>query len=177
MRLQPLAEGNHSLPAVRSTRKRRLLTFGHGGEQHLKKTQLARQLIEQVKRWLPDKPVEVVARDVATPRSPSGEPGFSFPADAASASALRSSEPSPHIGRPGAPAQVPGVTLEGDLDPLPRDTFVQYAETGITGGFLWNSGTIFGGESGGTPTPRDYANAISSGLSTPLVLRPGKVAG
>lgn len=82
--------------AVRSTRKRRVLTFGHvwvvlavlvpvpfsgrvwalpilfrlfrteadcqkRGEQHLKKTQLARQLIELVKRWLPDKPVELVA--------------------------------------------------------------------------------------------------------------------
>lgn len=82
--------------AVRSTRKRRLLTFGHvwvvlavlvpvpfsgrvwalpvlfrlfrtqadcqkTGGTHLKKTQLARQLVEQVKRWLPDKPVELVA--------------------------------------------------------------------------------------------------------------------
>jgi hypothetical protein len=82
--------------AVRSTRKRRLLTFGHvwvvlavlvpvpfsgrvwalpvlfrlfrtqadcqkTGGKHLKKTQLARQLVEQVKRWLPDKPVELVA--------------------------------------------------------------------------------------------------------------------
>jgi hypothetical protein len=82
--------------AVRSTRKTRLLTFGHvwvvlavlvpvpfservwalpilfrlfrtradcqkRGGQHLKKTQLARQLIEQVKRWLPDKDVELVA--------------------------------------------------------------------------------------------------------------------
>ncbi len=27
----------------------------------MKKTQLARQLVEQVKRWLPDKPVELVA--------------------------------------------------------------------------------------------------------------------
>ena len=82
--------------AVRSTRKRRLLTFGHvwvvlavlvpvpfservwalpilfrlfrtqadcqkRGGQHLKKTQLARQLIELVKRWFPDKCVELVA--------------------------------------------------------------------------------------------------------------------
>lgn len=82
--------------AVRSTRKRRLLTFGHvwvvlavlvpvpftervwalpilfrlyrtqadcqkSGEKHLKKTQLARQLVELVKHWLPDKLVEVVA--------------------------------------------------------------------------------------------------------------------
>ncbi len=31
------------------------------GEPHLKKTQLARQLIELVKRWLLDKPVELVA--------------------------------------------------------------------------------------------------------------------
>jgi hypothetical protein len=82
--------------AVRSTRKRRLLTFGHvwvvlavlvpvpftgrvwalpllfrlfrtqadcqkRGGKHLKKTQLARQLIELVARWLPDKCLELVA--------------------------------------------------------------------------------------------------------------------
>jgi hypothetical protein len=31
------------------------------GEPHLKKTQLARQLVEQVKRWLPDTSMELVA--------------------------------------------------------------------------------------------------------------------
>jgi hypothetical protein len=81
---------------VRSTRRTRLLTFGHvwvvlsvllpvpfservwalpvlfrlyrtqadcqkRGGTHVKKTQLARQLLEQVSRWLPHKPVEVVA--------------------------------------------------------------------------------------------------------------------
>ncbi len=81
---------------VRSTRRRRLLTFGHvwvvvavlvpvpfsqrvwalpilfrlyrtqadcqkHGEPHLKKTQLARQMVEMVSRWLPDKPLELVA--------------------------------------------------------------------------------------------------------------------
>jgi hypothetical protein len=84
------------LDPVRSTRRRRVLAFGHvwvvlsvlvpvpfservwalpilmrlyrsqadcqkKGDKHQKKTQLARLLVEQVSRWLPDKPVELVA--------------------------------------------------------------------------------------------------------------------
>lgn len=84
------------LDAVRSTRRRRVLAFGHvwvvlsvlvpvpfservwalpvlmrlyrtpadcqkAGDKHLKKTQLARLLMQQVSSWLPDKPVELVA--------------------------------------------------------------------------------------------------------------------
>jgi hypothetical protein len=84
------------LDPVRSTRRRRVLAFGHvwvvlsvlvpvpfservwalpilmrlyrsqadcqkRGDKHRKKTQLARVLVEQVSKWLPDKPLELVA--------------------------------------------------------------------------------------------------------------------
>ncbi|HWW27588.1 MAG TPA: hypothetical protein VNZ85_17020 [Caulobacter sp.] len=48
-----------------------------------------------------------------------------------------------------------------------QETFAGFAGTGITGGFLWNSGGIWSTEvsGGGKPTPADYAQAISNGLA------------
>jgi hypothetical protein len=64
---------------------------------------------------------------------------------------------------------VPGYAVEGADGGGPasiQQSFAQLAGTGITGGFLWNSGGIWSTEAsnGGKPTPADYAQAISNGL-------------
>ncbi|MFZ0267734.1 hypothetical protein [Caulobacter sp.] len=47
-----------------------------------------------------------------------------------------------------------------------QQTFAGFAGTGVTGGFLWNSSSIWSTEAsgGGQPTPADYAQAIGNGL-------------
>jgi hypothetical protein len=72
---------------------------------------------------------------------------------------------------------VPGFAVAGsESDGMcPSDmqtTFAALASSGTTGGFLWNSGSIWSAESTGQPlcggavaTPADYAQAITSGLA------------
>ncbi|WP_165188194.1 hypothetical protein [Caulobacter soli] len=65
---------------------------------------------------------------------------------------------------------VPGYAVLGADGSGPSEinaTFAGLAGTGITGGFLWNSSGIWSTEAagGGQPTPADYAQAISNGLS------------
>ncbi len=62
---------------------------------------------------------------------------------------------------------VPGYAVEGAEGEGPssiQQAFSQLAGSGITGGFLWNSGGIFSTEPSGGPTPADYAAAINAGL-------------
>ncbi|KQY30158.1 hypothetical protein ASD38_12795 [Caulobacter sp. Root487D2Y] len=65
---------------------------------------------------------------------------------------------------------VPGYAVIGadGGDPASLEqTFAGLAGTGITGGFLWNSGGIWATEASegqGAPLPSDYAQAITNGL-------------
>jgi len=65
---------------------------------------------------------------------------------------------------------VPGYAVLGADGGGPESleqTFAGLAGTGITGGFLWNSGGIWSTEASGgqnAPLPADYAAAINSGL-------------
>lgn len=67
---------------------------------------------------------------------------------------------------------VPGYAVVGadGGDPASLEqTFAGLAGTGITGGFLWNSGGIWSTEASegqGAPLPSDYAQAITNGLAT-----------
>src|SRR5215217_225060 len=72
---------------------------------------------------------------------------------------------------------VPGYAVagsEGDgmCPSQMQSTFAAFASSGTTGGFLWNSGSIWSAESSGGPlcdgavaTPADYAAEISNGLA------------
>jgi hypothetical protein len=65
---------------------------------------------------------------------------------------------------------VPGYAVLGADGAEPaslEQTFAGLAGTGITGGFLWNSGGIWSteaSEGSGAPLPSDYAQAITNGL-------------
>ena len=59
---------------------------------------------------------------------------------------------------------VAGSESDGQTPSQLQQTFAGLSASGVTGGFLWNSGAIFSGEPGVGYTPADYAEAISQGL-------------
>lgn len=83
--------------------------------------------------------------------------------------------PNTGVTNPGA-FIVPGYAVQGADGGDPsyiEQAFAQSAGTGVTGGFLWNSGGIWSTEAsnGGEPTPADYAQAITAGLGATTTAR------